>query len=390
MKTKLFRKIVQTHSRASLLLLATAYCLVRAGLKPAPYCLLLLALLLLLPLAAFAQPDLTVCANQGFMLTSKADAQSISGGVTYTWYESYNNATAGSITNSNTPSLTVADGKEEAGTYKYVRWVASDACPDGVPSNTYTVLVNPLPTITLSSANSAQTVKLGQAIAPINYTTANATGASISGQPAGVTVAWANNTCTVSGTPTDPGTAFTCTVSATHTSNCQGAAATATLTIQRFLTSNTYQVSSYVLSAPVVYVPTTTECSFIQDKKGFYIDMVTAAYTFSDVGVVYYNGVCMDLIATHACGNGWTPFAGSIFDPAPKSESDLSPGCTLYKAFVTSSVPGYGWMSDSEGTGHCCTDTNIAHASTVIWHAPSKTNCDTATRNNAAPLFCYK
>ena len=93
-------------------------------------------LLLLATAPAFAQtPDLQVCEGQGFMLTSKADAQSISGGVTYTWYEN-----GIPIDDSNTPSISIPEGRE-ASTYKYVRWVASDACSDGVPSNTYTVVV---------------------------------------------------------------------------------------------------------------------------------------------------------------------------------------------------------------------------------------------------------
>ena len=128
--------------------------LVRAGLKPAPYCLLLL---LLATAPAFAQ--MTVCANQGFMITSKVDAAAISGGVTYTWYVSKDNGASSSITDSNTASLSMPLGKAAAGTYAYVRWVASDACPDGVPSNTYTVVVVPkptTPTINVSAATVCQ------------------------------------------------------------------------------------------------------------------------------------------------------------------------------------------------------------------------------------------
>ena len=116
MKTELFRKIVETWRATSLLLL----------------------LLLLATAPAFAQ--MAVCAGKGFMLTSKADAESISGGVTYTWHESFNGGST-SITNSNTAALTIAAGKSEAGTYAYVRMVAGADCGTPVPSNTYTVVV---------------------------------------------------------------------------------------------------------------------------------------------------------------------------------------------------------------------------------------------------------
>ena len=78
MKTELFRKIVQTHGRASLLL-ATAYCLVRAGFKPAPYCLLLL---LLATAPAFAQitshnintGNLTINTTGSYTITGTGEA----------------------------------------------------------------------------------------------------------------------------------------------------------------------------------------------------------------------------------------------------------------------------------------------------------------------------
>ena len=147
-------------SRAAAFIARSATCLVRAGFKPAPYrrtavrlyCLLQtvqtwratsLLLLLLATAPAFAQtPHLLVCAGQGFMITSKADAQSISGGVTYTWYVSKDNGAPASITNSNAAFISIPEGRP-AGTYAYVRMVASAECQDGVPANTFTVVVKP-------------------------------------------------------------------------------------------------------------------------------------------------------------------------------------------------------------------------------------------------------
>ena len=101
-----------------------------------------LLLLLLATAPAFAQtPNLEVCAGDGFMITSKADAQSISGGVTYTWQVSVNNGSYTVVPDQTAASLPVPSGLSVAGTYAYVRYAASDACPNGVPTKPYTVVV---------------------------------------------------------------------------------------------------------------------------------------------------------------------------------------------------------------------------------------------------------
>ena len=117
------------------------YCLLYRRTAVRLYHCLLLLLLATAPAFAQTTPNMEVCAGQGFMLTSKADAQSIDGSLTYTWKVSVDDGTPEPIPNSNTAALTIAAGIDEAGTYAYVRWVASDACPDGVPSNTFTVVV---------------------------------------------------------------------------------------------------------------------------------------------------------------------------------------------------------------------------------------------------------
>ena len=164
------------------------------------------------------------------MLTSKADAASISGGVTYTWYESFNDGAPSSITNSNAAALTIAAGKSEAGTYAYVRMVASDACSD-VPSNTYTVLVKPAPIITIANDPVAanQTVTGGTALTSIQYPVTGAAGVTLTGSlPSGVSGAWDSGTCTISGTPTVAG-AYTYTVTATN--DCGDDSASGTITV---------------------------------------------------------------------------------------------------------------------------------------------------------------
>ena len=74
-------------------------------------------------------------------------------------------------------------------------------------SNCITVTVNPINTITLTSAagTDAQTVLINTAITPITYATTSATGATFSGLPTGVTGSWAGNVVTISGTPSVSG-----------------------------------------------------------------------------------------------------------------------------------------------------------------------------------------
>ena len=83
--------------------------------------------------------------------------------------------------------------------------------------------------ITLSSATgtTSQSVCQGSSITNITYSTVSATGATVTGLPAGVTGVWTNNTVTISGTPTAAGT-FNYTVTL---SGCTGGTGTASGTI---------------------------------------------------------------------------------------------------------------------------------------------------------------
>jgi hypothetical protein len=85
----------------------------------------------------------------------------------------------------------------------------------GTPT-TFTIMVNPTNSITLTTpiGTKAQSVCVNSAIADISYATVSATGATVTGLPAGVTGAWANNVFTIRGTPTVAGS-FTYTVSLT-------------------------------------------------------------------------------------------------------------------------------------------------------------------------------
>jgi hypothetical protein len=113
-----------------------------------------------------------------------------------------------------------------AGAGVYAAKVEGDAVNCAVVMNgTHIISEIPLPSITLASGTATQTVTQGNAITDITYTTANATGATSSGLPAGVDGTWSANTFTIAGTPTASGT-FSYTVTPTHTNGCVASSTT--------------------------------------------------------------------------------------------------------------------------------------------------------------------
>ena len=100
------------------------------------------------------------------------------------------------VTISGTPSV--------AGTYNYTV-ALTGGC--GTVSANGTISVTAANTITLSSAvgTNNQTRCINTAITNITYSTTGATGATITGLPAGVNGIWASNVVTISGTPTAAG-----------------------------------------------------------------------------------------------------------------------------------------------------------------------------------------
>jgi hypothetical protein len=100
----------------------------------------------------------------------------------------------------------------------------------GTATATGTIKVLPANTIALSSAagTNSQTVCANSPVVTITYATTGATGANVTGLPAGLTSAWANDVLTISGSATESGT-FTYTVAAIG--GCGTASATGTITI---------------------------------------------------------------------------------------------------------------------------------------------------------------
>jgi hypothetical protein len=104
-------------------------------------------------------------------------------------------------------------------------------CPEFL-NGSITIIVNQENLIQLSSATGTdnQTLCQNTALNTITYTTSGATGATVSGLPAGVTGTWSNGVVTVSGTPIVPG-GGTFNYTITMTGGCTAGQSTATGTI---------------------------------------------------------------------------------------------------------------------------------------------------------------
>ena len=100
----------------------------------------------------------------------------------------------------------------------------------GVVTTTGTITVTPDNTVNRTSplGTDAQTVCINTAITSITYATTGATGATVTGLPAGVTGSWLANVVTISGTPTASGP-FNYTV--TLTGGCGVVTTTGTITV---------------------------------------------------------------------------------------------------------------------------------------------------------------
>jgi gliding motility-associated-like protein len=123
--------------------------------------------------------------------------------------------------------VTISGTPTASGTFNYTV-TTTGGC--GVASASGSITVNPVNTITLTSAagTNAQTLCINTPLTNITYSTTGATGATFSGLPAGVTGNWAGNVVTISGTPTVSGP-FNYTI--TLTGGCGTVTATGTITV---------------------------------------------------------------------------------------------------------------------------------------------------------------
>ncbi|MBK9392301.1 MAG: hypothetical protein IPN68_19725 [Bacteroidetes bacterium] len=103
----------------------------------------------------------------------------------------------------NADKVTISGTPTETGTFNYVVTLTG-GCGNITASGT--IISNPDNTIVLTSGSDNQTVCVNTPMTNIVYTTTGATGASFTGLPSGLSVAFASNSVTISGSPTATGT----------------------------------------------------------------------------------------------------------------------------------------------------------------------------------------
>lgn len=160
----------------------------------------------------------------------------------------------------------------------------------GAPvSASRSLTVNPNNTITLTSGvgTNTQAACINRAITTITYSTTGATGASISGLPAGVTGNWASNVVTISGTPTAIGT-FNYTV--TLTGGCGTVAATGSISVSANINPTFTQQGPFCQGAMPGALPSTSNNGIAGTWSPATINTASAGtttYTFTPAA-----GVC--------------------------------------------------------------------------------------------------
>lgn len=169
------------------------------------------------------------------------------------------------------------------------------------PRTEVTVTINALPSATLSTSNSTQTIVLGNAIGDINYTLSNVTSASATGLPTGVTGSLAGNTYTISGAPTQVGT-FNYSIS--FTANC-GTVAKLTGKIQ---------VNSYLVEYANIQSPKKPQTILLGEQFDVYAQVKITGITDAPgqgSGVSAWLGYSL----TNTNPNTWTHWTAISYNP---------------------------------------------------------------------------
>lgn len=181
-----------------------------------------------------AQPasPTAVCAGTG---TPTFSVTATGTGLAYKWQEYVSDwsdiSNTGVYTGATTATLTITSPPIGMNNNKY-RCVVSGTCTPTVTTNgDATLTVNPVATISLSSANATQTVSVSIPLTNITYSvTGGGTGATVTGLPAGVVGAFSGGVFTISGTPSvNTAQAYNYTVNTTGT--CAQAQATGTISV---------------------------------------------------------------------------------------------------------------------------------------------------------------
>jgi hypothetical protein len=290
-------------------------------------------------------------------------AATASGGVTssmtYTWTVG---GGAAQTTSANTYAPTVAVG---GATYSVT---ATNAAGCSSAAKTGTITVHALPTITYLSGSTAQTITIGSAITDIKYTTANASGATLTAGsfPAGVTGTWANNTYTVSGTPTATGT-FDYTITTTNSNGCSNPQATGKIVVNSpdpFDSGSTWSCGSQVWSG---MLRNPAGCSGVSTLS---TDNPPSQAQYKDNGTsygYYYNWTCVNTYASTLCPSPWR-----VPDESDLDALVLCAGLSGGALASAWGLPGYAYSSAvtevrTSGRFWASAEASITHAASIYY-----------------------
>lgn len=171
------------------------------------------------PTTANAGTDQTFCAPNG----SLSGNMPVVGTGTWTLISG-----SGTVSSPNSPSSAITGLGVGPNVFRWT--IASPPCPDSFDDVIITGEPLPLITLTSGAGSDAQVVCQNTAITSITYSIGgSATGANVSGLPAGVTGNFAAGVFTISGTPATPGI-YNYTVTTTG-SSCASATANGTITV---------------------------------------------------------------------------------------------------------------------------------------------------------------
>ncbi len=181
-------------------------------------------------------------------------------------------------------------------------------------------------TISLTSAvgTNAQTICLSGAITPISYNTTQATGATITGLPAGVTGSWAANVVTISGKPTTTvGSPFTYTI--TLVGGCGALVQTGTITVNAI--SSTLAATTGGATVCQNAFVANTGSSYAESSSCRVINTILPSGASPVTGLI---NSCVKIDATVQTYNGF-PYAQRHYDIEPlNSPATATATITLY------------------------------------------------------------
>jgi hypothetical protein len=191
---------------------------------------------------------------------------------------------------------------------------------------TGTITVNPNTTSILSSAvgTDNQTKCINTALTNITYNTTNATGATFSGLPTGITGNWAANVVTISGTPSVSGS-FPYTVTLTGTSGCGTLTSSGTITVN--------PTPSITLGTQPSVCNGTTSTSFSYSSVTNGADQYSINWTPSGISAGLTNVGWTALSGGTIPLSGLTTTAGTY--PMTITVQNSTTGCSNAVAFTT-------------------------------------------------------